>query len=80
MQTATKGNTTWTYTYNADGLRTGKTNGSTTYSYKWNENGQLSSMVCGTSSAWFYYDTKANRCTWSMQTGTTSAAESIATF
>ena len=56
MQTATKGNTTWTYTYNADGLRTGKTNGSTTYSYKWNENGQLSSMVCGTSSAWFYYD------------------------
>ena len=56
MQTATKGNTTWTYTYNADGLRTGKTDGSTTYSYKWNENGQLSSMVCGTSSAWFYYD------------------------
>ena len=56
MQTATKGNTTWTYTYNADGLRTGKTSGSTTYSYKWNENGQLSSMVCGTSSAWFYYD------------------------
>ena len=56
MQTATKGNTTWSYTYNADGLRTGKTNGSTTYSYKWNENRQLSSMVCGTSSAWFYYD------------------------
>ena len=56
MQAATKGSTTWTYTYNADGLRTGKTNGSTTYSYKWNENGQLSSMVCGTSSAWFYYD------------------------
>ena len=25
MQTATKGNTIWTYTYNADGLRTGKT-------------------------------------------------------
>ena len=56
MQTATKGNTTWTYTYNADGLRTGKTNGSTTYSYKWNESRQLSSMVYGTSSAWFYYD------------------------
>ena len=56
MQSATKGNTTWTYTYNADGLRTGKTNGSTTYSYKWNENRQLSSMVYGTSSAWFYYD------------------------
>ena len=56
MQTATKGNTTWSYTYNADGLRTGKTSGSTTYSYKWNENRQLSSMVYGTSSAWFYYD------------------------
>ena len=56
MQSATKGNTTWTYTYNADGLRTGKTNGTTTYTYTWNENRQLSSMVCGTSSAWFYYD------------------------
>ena len=56
MQSATKDLKTWTYTYNSDGLRTGKTNGSTTYSYKWNENGQLSSMVCGTSSAWFYYD------------------------
>ena len=56
MQTATKGGKTWSYTYNSDGLRTSKTNGSTTYSYKWNENRQLSSMVCGTSSAWFYYD------------------------
>ena len=56
MQTATKGNTTWTYTYNADGLRIGKTNGTTTYTYTWNENRQLSSMVYGTSSAWFYYD------------------------
>ena len=56
MQSATKGNTTWTYTYNADGLRIGKTNGTTTYTYTWNENRQLSSMVCGTSSAWFYYD------------------------
>ena len=56
MQSATKGNTTWTYTYNADGLRTGKSNGTTTYTYTWNENRQLSSMVCGTSSAWFYYD------------------------
>ena len=56
MQSATKGNTTWTYTYNADGLRIGKTNGTTTYTYTWNENRQLSSMVYGTSSAWFYYD------------------------
>ena len=56
MQSATKDLKTWTYTYNSDGLRTGKTNGTTTYTYTWNENGQLSSMVCGTSSAWFYYD------------------------
>ena len=56
MQSATKDLKTWTYTYNSDGLRTGKTNGTTTYTYTWNENRQLSSMVCGTSSAWFYYD------------------------
>ena len=56
MQTATKGSTTWTYTYNADGLRTGKTSGSTTYSYKWNENRQLSSMTWNTGYALFYYD------------------------
>ena len=56
MQTATKGNTTWTYTYNADGLRTGKTNGTTTYTYTWNENRQLSSMTWNTGYALFYYD------------------------
>ena len=56
MQTATKGNTTWTYTYNADGLRIGKTNGTTTTTYTWNENRQLSSMTWNTGSALFYYD------------------------
>ena len=56
MQSATKGNTTWTYTYNADGLRTGKTNGTTTYTYTWNENRQLSSMTWNTGYALFYYD------------------------
>ena len=56
MQTATKGNTTWTYTYNADGLRTGKSNGTTTYTYTWNENRQLSSMTWNTGYALFYYD------------------------
>ena len=56
MQTATKGNTTWTYTYNADGLRIGKTNGTTTYTYTWNENRQLSSMTWNTGYALFYYD------------------------
>ena len=56
MQTATKGNTTWTYTYNADGLRTGKTNGTTTYTYTWNENRQLQSMTWNYGYAIFSYD------------------------
>ena len=56
MQSASKGNQTYSYTYNSDGLRIGKTDGTTTTTYTWNENRQLSSMVCGTSSAWFYYD------------------------
>ena len=56
MQTATKGNTTWTYTYNADGLRIGKTDGTTTTTYTWNENSQRSSMTWNTGSALFYYD------------------------
>ena len=55
MQTATKGNTTWTYTYNADGLRTGKTNGTTTYTYTWND-GKLTSQTWGNSYMLFYYN------------------------
>ena len=56
MQTATKGNTTWTYTYNADGLRIGKTNGATTTTYTWNENRQLQSMTWDYGYAVFSYD------------------------
>ena len=56
MQTATKGSTTWTYTYNADGLRTGKTNGSAVYTYTWNENRQLQSMTWNYGYAIFSYD------------------------
>ena len=56
MQTATKGNTTWTYTYNADGLRTSKSNGSTVYTYTWNENRQLQSMTWNYGYAIFSYD------------------------
>ena len=56
MQTATKGNTTWTYTYNADGLRTGKSNGSAGYTYTWNENRQLQSMTWDYGCAVFSYD------------------------
>ena len=56
MQTAAKGNTTWTYTYNADGLRTSKSNGSTVYTYTWNENRQLQSMTWNYGYAIFSYD------------------------
>ena len=55
MQSATKGNTTWTYTYNADGLRIGKTNGTTTYTYTWND-GKLTSQTWGNSYMLFYYN------------------------
>ena len=56
MQTATKGNTTWSYTYNADGLRTSKSNGSAVYTYTWNENRQLQSMTWDYGYAIFSYD------------------------
>ena len=56
MQTATKGSTTWTYTYNADGLRTSKSNGTTTYTYTWNESRQLQSMTWNYGYAIFSYD------------------------
>ena len=55
MQSATKGNITWTYTYNADGLRIGKTNGTTTYTYTWND-GKLTSQTWGNSYMLFYYN------------------------
>ena len=40
------GSTTWTNTYNADGLRTKRTDGSTTYSYIYNGS-KLSQMTVG---------------------------------
>ena len=56
MQTASKGNQTYSYTYNSDGLRIGKTNGTTTYTYTWNENRQLQSMTWNYGYAIFSYD------------------------
>ena len=56
MQTATKDLKTWTYTYNSDGLRTGKSNGSAVYTYTWNENRQLQSMTWNYGYAIFSYD------------------------
>ena len=55
MQSATKDLKTWTYTYNSDGLRTGKTNGTTTYTYTWND-GKLTSQTWGNSYMLFYYN------------------------
>ena len=51
----TDGTTTWTYTYNADGLRTSKTNGSLNYTYFY-DSGRLYYMTRGTDQLWFAYD------------------------
>ena len=55
MQSASKGNQTYSYTYNSDGLRIGKTNGTTTYTYTWND-GKLTSQTWGNSYMLFYYN------------------------
>ena len=44
LASMTNGTTTWTHTYNADGLRTKRTNGSTTYTYVY-DNGTLVRMT-----------------------------------
>lgn len=49
------GSTTWTYTYNADGLRPKRANGSTTYSYVYNGS-SLSQMTVGSNTLYFSYD------------------------
>ena len=49
------GSTTWSMTYNADGLRTKRTNGSTTYSYIYNGS-SLSRMTVGSNTLYFAYD------------------------
>ncbi len=55
LATVKKGSTTWTNTYNADGLRTKRTNGSTTYSYVYNGS-SLSQMTVGDNALYFAYD------------------------
>ena len=52
----TSGNTTWNFTYDANGMRTKRTNGSTTYSYVYNDS-QLSQMTVGSNTLRFGYDT-----------------------
>ena len=51
----TSGSTTWSFTYNADGLRTKRTNGSSTYSYIYNGD-KLSQMTVGSNTLNFAYD------------------------
>ena len=46
---------TWSFIYNADGLRTGRSNGSTTYSYVYNGS-SLSQMTVNGNTLYFAYD------------------------
>ena len=46
---------TWSYTYNADGMRTKRTDGTTTYTYIYNGS-QLSRMTMGSHTLYFTYD------------------------
>ena len=54
MQSATKGSQTYSYTYNADGLRTSKTVGNAIYHYYWN-GGKLTAMTYGDHRMTFTY-------------------------
>ena len=49
------GTVTWSYAYDANGMRTGRTNGTTTYSYVYNGS-QLTQMTAGTNTLRFAYD------------------------
>ena len=55
LATVTKGGVTWTNTYNADGIRTKRTNGTNTYSYIYN-GGRLSQMTVDGTVMNFAYD------------------------
>ena len=55
LATMSDGTATWTNTYNADGLRTKRTNGSTTYSYVYTGS-TLLSMTVGNDILYFNYD------------------------
>ncbi len=51
----TSDTTTWNFTYNADGLRTKRTDGTTTYEYTYNGS-SLSQMTVGSNTLRFAYD------------------------
>ncbi len=49
-----KGNITWNYTYDANGMRTSRTNGTKTYNYVYNGS-QLTQMTVGSDTLYFTY-------------------------
>ncbi len=50
----TDGDTTWSYTYDANGMRTSRTNGTKTYNYVYNGS-QLTQMTVGNDTLYFTY-------------------------
>ena len=60
----TDGTTTWSYTYDANGMRTSRTNGTTTYNYVYNGS-QLTQMTVGNDTLYFTYGILGpNTVTW----------------
>ena len=55
LASMSKNGTTWNFTYDANGMRTARTNGSTAYSYVYN-GGQLSQMTVAGNTLNFTYD------------------------
>ena len=55
QRTISNGSTTWTNTYNADGLRTRRSSSTKTYTYVYNGS-SLSQMTVGDNTLYFAYD------------------------
>ena len=55
LASMSKSGTTWNFTYDANGMRTKRTNGTTTYNYFYNGS-QLAHMTVGDKVLHFYYD------------------------
>jgi len=66
LASMTKNGITWTYTYNADGMRTKRTNGTDTYEYVYNGS-QLTQMKYNGSPVDFTYDADGSPLTLSYQ-------------
>jgi len=66
LASMTKNGVTWTYTYNADGMRTKRTNGTTTYEYVYNGS-QLTQMKYNGNAVDLTYDTDGRPLTLTYQ-------------